>query len=404
MIIVGLDWGRNNHEYVLMATNGDILQRGSVAHNADGLDELAGRIDVHVRSPQEVRVGIEMNDGALLAWLLAKGYTVFGIHPKSAQRARDIYRPSGSKDDRIDAFVLAEFVRATGDHLRPVRAASPLTQALRDLLRWRDRVVRQRTAANLRLRAVLDEWSPHLSQLCTDLARKWTLELLQAFPMANDLCEAHGNTIRAFVRRHRLRAQTYQHIDDVRQAKPMPVPEGRVGALKRRTRSLGKQIQQLSAEVQEIEQELLELIAQHPDSCIFKSLPSGGPVTIATLLALFGEDRHDAPSWEGHAARCGVAPVTVASGKSRQVRQRRAYDRTFRHALTYFALNTATTDGCWAREFYQRKRQEGTQHYVALRCLAKRWMKILHRLWKDRTLYDEQKHQANRQRHQSHAA
>lgn len=55
-------------------------------------------------------MGLELNNGVLLAWLVVRGYSVFGIQPKSAQRFRDIYRPSGSKDDRNDAFVLAEFV------------------------------------------------------------------------------------------------------------------------------------------------------------------------------------------------------------------------------------------------------------------------------------------------------
>ncbi len=67
---------------------------------------------------RDVRVGMEMNDGALLAWLIEKGYTVFGIQPTSAQRSREIYRPSGGKDDPVDTFVLAEVVRLSSDCLR----------------------------------------------------------------------------------------------------------------------------------------------------------------------------------------------------------------------------------------------------------------------------------------------
>ena len=109
MIIVGLDWSRYKHDFVLMNLQGDILERGAIAHNMNKLEELASMIEQHVDSANQVRVGLELNDGALLAWLATKGYTLFGIQPKSAQRARDIYRPSGSKDDKIDAFVLAEF-------------------------------------------------------------------------------------------------------------------------------------------------------------------------------------------------------------------------------------------------------------------------------------------------------
>ena len=119
MIIVGLDWSRCKHDFVIMNLQGEILERGTIAHNTSDLEELATRIEHRVDSTKQVRVGMELNDGALLAWLVTKGYTIFGIQPKSAQRARDIYRPIGSKDDRIDAFVIAEFVRINADRLRP---------------------------------------------------------------------------------------------------------------------------------------------------------------------------------------------------------------------------------------------------------------------------------------------
>ena len=147
MIIVGIDWARCKHDYLLMAPTGQILQRGRIPHNAAGLQELAARIEHHAGCDRNIRVGIEMNDGSLLAWLIEKGYTVFGIQPKSAQRARDIYRPSGGKDDSVDTFVLAEMVRLSGDRLRPLQPNSPMTEELRELLRWRQELVHQRTAA-----------------------------------------------------------------------------------------------------------------------------------------------------------------------------------------------------------------------------------------------------------------
>ena len=125
MIIIGLDWARSKHDYLLMAPTGEILQRGRIPHNSTGLQELAARIEQYVGPDRDVRVGIEMNDGALLAWLIEKGYTVFGIQPKSAQRAREIYRPGGGKDDPVDTFVLAEVVRLSGDRLRPLQAGLP---------------------------------------------------------------------------------------------------------------------------------------------------------------------------------------------------------------------------------------------------------------------------------------
>ncbi|TVQ51361.1 MAG: hypothetical protein EA377_12760 [Phycisphaerales bacterium] len=66
-------------------------------------------------------------------------------------------------------------------------------------------------------------------------------------------------------------------------------------------------------------------------------------------------------------------------------------------ALMHFAFNTAFTAGCWARDFYRRKRDEGKAHFTALRCLAQRWLKRLHRMWNDRIPYDEQLHRKKQQ-------
>ena len=404
MLIVGLDWSRRNHAYVFMDEQGQILERGTVAHTGDGLKELADRIHRRSIMPEQVHVGLETHDGALLDWLLDQGYTVFGIQPKSAQRARDMFRPSGSKDDRVDALVIAEFVRLNGSRLRPLRPDSPATQELRDLLRWRAELVQQRTAQISRLRALLDQWSPNLSEICDDLTRRWQQELIRQFPTESDLAAAHGNTIRAFARRHRLRRPSLERIDVARQATTMPLPVHRGQTIRRHVQFLIEQVQQLGRQIDEIEQELAKQIEEHPDAGIFQSLPVVGTVTLAALMALFGEDRDQPRSWEAVAARCGVAPITIASGKSRSVRRRRACDHTYQQALSHFAFNSAFADGCWASAYYQRKRAQGTRHYTALRCLAKRWIKIIYRLWNDRTTYDEQLHQNRQAMHQKRAA
>ena len=157
MIIIGLDWSRSKHDFVIMDPQGKVIEQGAVAHNANALEELAASIERHVSGVEQVYVGLELNNGALLAWLVVRGYSVFGIQPKSAQRFRDVYRPSGSKDDRIDAFVLAEFVRVNKSRLKPWCPPSKMTLELGELLRWREELVQQRTAAYQRLRALLAE-------------------------------------------------------------------------------------------------------------------------------------------------------------------------------------------------------------------------------------------------------
>jgi len=37
----------------------------------------------------------------------------------------------------------------------------------------------------------------------------------------------------------------------------------------------------------------------------------------------------------------------------------------------------------WAQTYYQAKRDKGHDHASALRCLGKRWLKVLWRMWQE---------------------
>ena len=177
----------------------------------------------------------------------------------------------------------------------------------------------------------------------------------------------------------------------------MPIPEAMMTSLRPDIEHLLAQIELLTQAVADLDEQIQQKLDDHPDAQVFQSLPVKGTNTIATLLAGFGEDREHRPGHRQLAAAWGVAPLTIQSGKHRSVRRRHAAYQTLSQALIQFAFNTAFSAGCWASDFYQRKRAEGKAHYTALRCLAQRWLTILHRMWKDRLPYDEKLHRKNQQ-------
>jgi hypothetical protein len=52
----------------------------------------------------------------------------------------------------------------------------------------------------------------------------------------------------------------------------------------------------------------------------------------------------------------------------------------------------------WAQAYYQQARLRGTDHHAAVRSLAFKWIRILYRCWKNRTIYDEAFYQRALQR------
>ncbi len=400
MLIVGIDWSKSKHDVVLMEPDGGVLEQLVVRHCLEGLEALAQAIGRRERDPGEVRVAVEQHNGALLAWLLAQGYIVYGINPKSAQRARDRYRPAGAKDDRSDAYILADMLRQDRGSLRPLCPPSDTAAELQTLGRLRTQRVQERVAVEQRLRALLDDWSPEISTRCDNLSVViWQRDFLKRFPLLEDLATADARTVNAFIRRHRMHPATADDIRRLRKLRGLPIPAGREAALRLDIAFLVDQVQVLTEAIQALEQKLQALVEQHPDAEIFQSLPVKGLVTISALLAGFSERPEAAPRHGELAARWGVAPITVASGRSRFVKYRRACNEHMRGALMFFAFNTAQRSDCWAQGYYRRKRAAGATHYGALRCLAQRWLKILCRMWNDRTPYDEDRHRRSLAKH-----
>ncbi|HWO69263.1 MAG TPA: transposase, partial [Actinomycetota bacterium] len=142
----------------------------------------------------------------------------------------------------------------------------------------------------------------------------------------------------------------------------------------------------------ELEAEVVERLELHRDAPIFTSLPRAGRgVRAASLLAEIGDARERFPDEECLAALAGVAPVTRASGKSRSVGFRWACDKKLRNALIDFADDSRHASP-WAAHVYAEAIARGKRHPHAVRILARAWVRVIWRMWQDRTPYDVTKH------------
>ena len=65
-------------------------------------------------------VAIERPDGPVVDALLEAELTVFVIAPNQVKNLRSRYGSAGNKDDRFDAYVLADTLRTDRARLRPL--------------------------------------------------------------------------------------------------------------------------------------------------------------------------------------------------------------------------------------------------------------------------------------------
>ena len=130
---VGLDGGSQQHQVCVRDRDRHRVGERVVDHDGASLARLAAWLwTVSAGQPQRVAVAIEVPRGAIVEGLLERGFHVCALHPKQLDRFRDRHRVAGAKDDRRDAFVLADAVRTDQPSFRRLQLDAPQLLRLRE--------------------------------------------------------------------------------------------------------------------------------------------------------------------------------------------------------------------------------------------------------------------------------
>jgi transposase len=389
-VCAGIDWATADHVACVVDMAGRVADRFTAAHDKAGLDAMITRL----RRAGAREVAIERGDGVLAGALLAAGLAVVVITSRQVKNLRSRYGSSGAKDDRFDAFVLADTLRTDRARLRPLVPDTAATIALRAAVRARRDLVAHRVAACNQLRAHLAVAFPAAAGLFYDLDSPISLAFLARFGCHDaaqvdeqqmtawlETVPARGNTAPASVLCARLRAAA-------------PGAAGADGTAQADvTAALTAALSALAAQVKILEARIAAQLAAHLDAHIFTSLPRAGTLRAARLLAEIGDCRSKFPDPQSLAGLAGIAPVTRQSGKHASIEFRWAVNRQLRDAFCDFAAGSRHASP-WAAGIYADARARGKDHPHAVRILARAWCYIIWRCWQDGTAYDPAKHTA----------
>lgn len=402
MLRVGIDQGSQYHD-VCLVPEGQAPQYLRLPHDAEGLTQLLEAIRQREPHPDRVHVAIEGSaQGLFVAALLAQGFRVYPVNPKAVDRYRDRFSPAGSKDDRRDALVLAEILRTDLHRLRPLQPESDTLRRLRVLFAHYQALVEERTRLINQLTACLRAYYPRALQLFAHLGRPVAWAFLRAFPTPEDLARAHPEHIEQLLRRYRHPRAAAKTAELYALAcKPqLPPDPATVSLWARRMHFLLDQLEAVSREMEACGEQLEELVQQHPDGELFRSVKGVGTVLSAGLICLFGEDRQAIPDARVVQCRAGTAPVTVRSGKSTRVYFRRACNKQARNTVQQLAQQLVLHHA-WALELYWAHRIRGRHYHEALRIVGHHALRVLYAVWRDRQPYDADRYEAARRRRQA---
>ena len=224
---VGIDWGSERHRVCLMERAGRIVEERWVEHSGNSLAELVDWLRRQtLESPSALAAAIEVPRGAIVETLLENGFVVFSINPKQLVRFRDRYSPAGAKDDRRDAFVLADSLRTDMHCFHAVRLDEPAMIRLRELSRLEDELSQEQNRTLNRLRGQLHRFFPQLLQLCEAADEPWLWTLFERAPFPAQAARLSEAKIARLLQQHRIRRLTAPEVRAVLKTKPLTLAPG----------------------------------------------------------------------------------------------------------------------------------------------------------------------------------
>ena len=387
-VTAGVDWAKDDHAVCVVGDQGEALERFTVRHDAAGLRQMAARL---LRAGAQ-QVGIERSDGPVVDTLLEAGLAVFVIPPGQVKNLRSRYGSAGNKDDRFDAYVLADVVRTDARRLRPMERDSEQTTALRSAVRARRDLVGHRVAAANQLRAHLQTVFPGAAALFDEIDSEITLAFLSRFTTQEQADWLSPKRLAAW-----LKSVSYSGRTDpaILHARLLAAPRGQAGphasAHAGVTVALVAVLRVLNTQIKALAASIAAQLDAHPDAAVFTSLPRSGTVRAARLLAEIGDARGRFPTRDSLTCLAGVAPSTRQSGKVKSVTFRWGADKQLRDALCDFAADSRRASP-WAADLYDKAVARGCDHPHAVRILARAWAHVIWRCWQDHAPYDPAAH------------
>jgi transposase len=404
---IGLDWATEAHQVALLDRQGKVVAERVIQHSGAAIEDFIEWLLALAGHPAKVAVAIETPRGTLVETLCDRDIPVYSINPKQLDRFRDRHTVAGSKDDRLDAYVLGDSLRTDLHLFRRVKIDDPHIIQLREVSRVDDDLKEELQRLSNRLREQIYRYFPQLLRLCPAAGERWFWELVDLVPTPADARRVRRVRIAQLLKKHRIRRFSAEDVLAELRAQPVHVAPGvgeaarahiaillpRLRLVENQRKELAEQIETLleqvgskKAEEKEGEEEEEEEKNEHRDAEIILSIPGIGNHVAATMLGEAAQALTDR-SYDALRAHSGQAPVTRRSGKRKMVLRRRACNPRLQNAMYHAARVHAQCDPV-ARALYADLRQRGHSHGRALRTIGDRLLRILIAMLRTGKLYD----------------
>lgn len=381
MIYVGIDIAKLNHYASAIDSDGVVLiEPFEFLNDNEGFYTLLSKLNSF--ELDDIIIGLESTahyGNNLVSFLVTKGLHVCVINPiQTATLRKNNIRKT--KTDKVDTLVIAKAV-ALMDHPRFVTLYDIALMQLKNLGRFRMKLVKQRSRTKIQLTAYLDQVFPELQYFFkSGIHQKTVYAILKEAPSATRIASMHLTHLKNF-----LVSNSHGHFKKETALELRVLAQKSVGTADRSlsiqiTQSIA-QIELLDSQLDAVESEMKDIVTSL-DSVIM-TIPGIGPINGGMIIGEIGDiNRFSKP--RKLLAFAGLDPSVYQSGNfiAKKTKMSKRGSSALRYALMNAAHNIVKYNQTF-KEYYDSKRAEGRGHYNALGHCAGKLVRIIYKMLKD---------------------
>ena len=385
MIYVGIDIAKLNHFASAISSDGEIiLEPFKFSNDYDGFQKLVSKF-LSLETDSFI-IGLESTahyGNNLVEFLVSHDYKVCVINPiqTATMRKNNIRK---TKTDKVDTYLIAKTLM-----MQPLRFFTSYDidlMHLKNLGRFRQKLIKQRTRTKIQLTSYVDQAFPELQYFFkSGIHHNACYCLLKEAPSPHVIASMHMTHLA-----HLLKSASHGHFKKDKAQELRILAQKSVGSNDSSisiqiTHSI-EQIELLNSQVDAVESEM-KAIMLSLDSVIM-TIPGIGYINGGMILGEIGDITRFSRSCK-LLAFAGLDPAVYQSGNfnAKNTRMSKRGSKTLRYALVNAAHNVVKNNQTF-KTFYDKKISEGRSHYNALGHCAGKLVRIIYKMLTDNVVFN----------------
>ena len=381
MIYVGIDIAKLNHFAAAISSDGEILiEPFKFTNDYDGFYLLLSKLAP--LDQNSIIIGLESTahyGDNLVRFLISKDFKVCVLNPiqTSSMRKNNVRK---TKTDKVDTFVIAKTLMMQ-DSLRFMTLDDLDYIELKELGRFRQKLVKQRTRLKIQLTSYVDQVFPELQYFFkSGLHQNSVYALLKEAPTPTAIASMHMTHLA-----HLLEVASHGHFGKEKARELRVLAQKSVGV---NDSSLSIQITHTIEQIELLDNQLFhtELEMANLVTCLHSVIMTIPGISFINGGMILGEigDIHRFSEPKKLLAFAGLDPSVHQSGnfQAQRTRMSKRGSRVLRYALINAAHNVVKNNATF-KAYYDAKRAEGRTHYNALGHCAGKLVRVIWKMLTD---------------------